>query len=300
MHFLLYFVLFLFIYRLFQLYFRSKCKPDFGRATVWITGASSGLGEHLAYKFVHYNAKAIILTARRVSELERVKENCLKIRKEVSIILLPLDLSKPETVAKESQEFFEQNGLRVDILVNNAGLSQRGKFEQMQHSDNVFMYNVNVFSPIELARLVVEKHFALKGMILNIASVSGKFGTAGRTAYCSSKHALISYFDGLRAGYAESSVQVTNVLPGYIKTNLDKGAMVGGGESYQKTDENIQGGMEPEAVANVAVKSLYRGEPEVWICEPKIKVLISLRNVLPELSFWFLGRYKTVTLKKED
>lgn len=295
-------VLLFVLYKAYRYYYAVyKVTPDFSRSTVWITGASSGIGEHLAYKFVEYNAKAVILTARRVAELSRVEENIKKIRSDVIVKILPLDLSKPESLRTECEEFFAKNNVKVDILVNNAGISQRGTFEQLTHADNVYLYNVNVFSPVELARFVVETQFSFKGVIVNMNTVSSKIGLSCRTAYCSSKHALLVIFDGIRCKYAPT-IQITNVLPGYVKTNLHKGALVGEGATFNEDDSKIQNGMEPEVLADKTLRAVYRGESEVLICDLKSRLVILLRNIFPELVFWALAKYKTTTKasKKED
>ena len=88
---------------------------------VWITGASSGIGEALAYAFAREGAR-LVLSARRAEELERVRRACL--RPEAHLVV-PLDLTRSDTFPAIAADVLTRCG-GIDILVNNGGVSQRG------------------------------------------------------------------------------------------------------------------------------------------------------------------------------
>src|SRR5690242_14158516 len=89
---------------------------------IWVTGASSGIGEALAYELARKGAR-LILSARRKEELDRVKGNCIA-SAQPNVRVLPLDLSKPETLKLSAEAAIQIFG-HIDILINNGGISQR-------------------------------------------------------------------------------------------------------------------------------------------------------------------------------
>jgi NADP-dependent 3-hydroxy acid dehydrogenase YdfG len=93
----------------------------FTNQVVWITGASSGIGEALAMGFAREGAR-LVLSSRRATELERVRATCVQLEKH---LILPLDLTQGDTFAAARDEVLRQCG-RIDLLVNNGGVSQRG------------------------------------------------------------------------------------------------------------------------------------------------------------------------------
>ena len=98
------FCIILALYVLQKSYKRKRCKPDFNKKTVWITGASSGIGEYLAYEFSKHNAE-LILTARNLSELERVKSLCAHPEK---VKVIKLDMTEFDTVQAVTKEVIEE------------------------------------------------------------------------------------------------------------------------------------------------------------------------------------------------
>ena len=116
------------IYAIYSVFYafhwKFLCKPDFTGKTAFITGASSGIGEQLAKSFTKAKIKKLYLLSRRLPELERVKYECLLMRKDCEIECIKIDLMEPEKCLEIAKNF----GQRVDILVNNGGISQRDEF----------------------------------------------------------------------------------------------------------------------------------------------------------------------------
>ena len=132
----------------YALYWRCLLKPDFTGKSIFITGASSGIGEQLAKRFVEANAKKVFILARRIPELERVKKECEEIRRDCEVECIQIDLAEPE----KCLEFAKTFGQRVDILVNNGGISQRDEFINCDFSIAEKLMNVNCLSPIALIK----------------------------------------------------------------------------------------------------------------------------------------------------
>ena len=184
---------------------------------VWITGASSGIGEALAHEFAKEGAK-LVLSARRIEELERVKKS-LNLP-DNSVLTLPIDMLHAEEFAAKTQTVLDFFG-KIDVLVPNAGISQREKFLDVAPPDFKKLMDTNFTSVVLLTREVLPLMVAQKsGGILVTSSVSGKIGTSYRSFYCASKHAVQGFFDSLRGEVWRDGVQVTVACPGYIKTNI--------------------------------------------------------------------------------
>lgn len=230
--------------------------------TIWITGASSGIGEALAKEYARRGA-SLILSARRVGELERVRAACGL--PESRCLILPLDVADHASIPAAVAKAVCWKG-SVDVVVNNAGISQRSRAVETSLDVEKHLFDVNYFGTVELTRHLLPHFMARKsGHIVVITSVVGKLGTAIRTSYAASKHALHGYFDSLRAELADTGISVTLVCPGYIRTDVSVNAVGPDGRKYGKMDVNQEKGMDPDVFARKAVKALNKRKPEIWI-----------------------------------
>jgi short-subunit dehydrogenase len=187
---------------------------------VWITGASSGIGEALAYALAKEGAK-LILSSRRKEALEQVKGNCPSDRQQ-DIRILPLDLSQIQTLGLITEAAIQFFG-HVDILINNGGLRQRSLIRDTPFEVDRQIMEVNYLGTIALTKHLLP-HFTERkiGHYVTISSITGKFGTPYRSAYAASKHALHGFFDSLRAEMWQHHITVTLICPGFIKTTQHK------------------------------------------------------------------------------
>ena len=139
---------------------------------VWITGASSGIGEALAQSFASEGAQ-LVLSARRVDELLRVKKS-LKIA-DVDVMILPLDLSDTAKINELTQQVIAKFG-RIDVLVNNGGISQRSLAKDTSMEIVRKLMEVNFFGTIALTKSVLPYMLKQKsGHIIVMSSIAGKF-----------------------------------------------------------------------------------------------------------------------------
>jgi dehydrogenase/reductase SDR family member 7B len=245
---------------------------------VWITGASSGIGEGLAREFSRLGAK-LILSARRENELQRVKDNCANPE---DIFILPLDLSDIPSLAGKAAEAIARWG-RLDILINNGGISQRSQAADTSHEVELRMMDINFFSYIALSKAVIPQMKKQKyGHLVITSSVLGKFGLPLRSTYAASKHALHGYFDSLREELKNDGIHVLLVCPGYIKTNVTLHAVTETGDAYGKMAEGQEKGMEPEVCARKIIRAIERKKPEVLIGGKEI-IMVYLKRYLPSL-----------------
>ena len=234
---------------------------EFTNKVIWITGASSGIGEALAYEFSRCNAH-VILSARRIAELERVKQNCSN---QANVVLLPLDLSKPETLEADVEKALKIFG-HVDILINNGGLGQRGLVHETSLAVYQEIMQVNFFGTIALSKSLLP-HFVERqqGHYVVVTSLTGKFGTPLRSGYAASKHALHGFFDSLRAEQWKNNILVTMICPGFIATNLSKSALIGDGSQQNALDKTSYPKKSPEWCAKKIRQAVEAKKEEVYI-----------------------------------
>lgn len=255
---------------------------------VWITGASSGIGEALAYA-LNKKGTRLILSARREEELERVKANCTG--NPDDIVVLPLDLTKTATLAdkaKTAESFFGS----VDILFNNGGISQRALALEAELESVRNLMEINFFGTIALTKEVVPGMIERgHGHVVVTSSVMGKFGTKYRSAYAASKHALHGWFDCLRQEVEEQGVDVTLVCPGYVKTDITKNAITADGSKYEKMGHAHKKAMTPREFADKLLPKVSAGKQEIYIGGKEIWA-VYLKRLFPELLNKILKRIK--------
>jgi short-subunit dehydrogenase len=230
---------------------------------IWLTGASSGIGEALAYELARKGAK-LILSARRKEELERVKGNCHPDAQPM-IKILPLDLEKADTL-KLSAEAAVQIFGHVDVLINNGGISQRSLVVDTSLAVDRRIMEVNYFGAISLTKYLLPHFIHRKqGHFVNISSVTGKFGTPYRSAYAASKHALHGFFDAVRAEHYKDNIRVTMICPGFIHTPITLSALTADGTPLNKMDEAQFKGKPADWCARKIASTMERNKEEVYI-----------------------------------
>lgn len=257
------------------------------KQVVWITGASSGIGEALAIQASAEGAR-VILSARRIEELERVKALCAH---PANVAVLPLDLTAfdAEDAAARAAKFFGA----VDVLVNNAGISQRSTVLDTPMEVYRRILELDFFACVSLTKAVLPAMVARgSGKVVTISSVVGYVGTPLRSGYAAAKHALHGFFDAARAELWKSGVQFTIICPGFIKTNVSLNAITRDGGTHGKMDAGQAKGMAAEDCARKIWKAVGQGREEVII--GKEKVLVIAKRLLPGLVSYGVKRAKVV------
>lgn len=261
---------------------------DIQKKVVWITGASSGIGEGLARAFNEKGA-LVILSARRTEELERVKKRCKNADETVKI--LPLDLAETEKMEEKAAEALALFG-RIDMLVNNGGISQRAYAAEADLDTVRRLMEVNFFGTVALTKAVLPGLIRQKsGHIVVISSVMGKLGTRSRSAYAASKHALHGWFDCLRQEVYEHHIDVTLVCPGFVKTSIAVNALTADGSKNNKQEEAQKKAITPEEFTRRLLPKLARGKEEIYIGGKEI-LAIYLKRWFPSLLNRILRRAK--------
>ena len=252
--------------------------------TVWITGASSGIGEALALKAAESGAK-LVLSARREAELQRVRAACADPSK---VAVLPLDLlafDGGEAVAKAEACFGP-----IDVLVNNAGISQRSRLVETSMEVYRQLMELDFFAPVALTRaLVPGMRTRRRGHIVMISSIAGRIGAPERTGYSAAKFALAGFTEAARAELWRDGIQFTAVYPGYVRTQISVNAVKGDGRANGVTDHNIAGGISAEDCADDIWDAVETNQEEVMMGGKEV-FYERLKRYAPQLFSFALKR----------
>lgn len=233
----------------------------FREQVVWITGASSGIGEALAKEMARLGAR-LVLSARREGELNRVKEAC---ERPGDHLVFPLDASDANQLEPAVDEVRYRAG-NIDIFIHSTGVSQRDPAVRTRLEVDRQIMELNYFAAVALTKALLPSMLERgRGHIVPISSVSGKIGRPLRTAYCASKHALHGFFDSLRAEVHGLGVKVTIVCPGYVRTEMSTNALTGEGEAHGVTDPNTEQGITSEECAKAIVRGIIREDEEILV-----------------------------------
>lgn len=251
---------------------------NYKNKTVWITGASSGIGRALAIQFSSMGAN-LILSARNNQKLLETLNMCPN---KSQIKLLPLDLEDYEAVGRKVDTATALFG-GVDLLINNGGISQRALAVETPISVDKKIIDINYFGTIALTKSILP-HFIDKksGQIAVTSSVVGKYGSPVRTSYAASKHAIHGFFDSLRAEVHKYGIGITIVCPGPINTNISENALTSSGKSQNKKDDAIIAGISPEVLAKKYIRALKKNKQEVWIGKKEV-FAIYIKRFFPTL-----------------
>lgn len=247
--------------------------------TIWITGASSGIGRSLA---LEYSKKKVnlILSSRNKAKLEGLKE---QMGNPSTVRVLPLDLTQPDTFperVRQARDFFGG----IDVMIHNGGISQRSLASETQLKVDRMIFETNYFGTVGLTKCLLPLFKEQgSGHFVVITSVVGKFGTPLRSSYSGSKHALHGFFDSLRAELHEENIKVTLICPGFVNTDVSINALTGDGSRQDKMDKATKAGLSPDDFAIRAIRAISREKREVVISGIPEKFAVLVKRFFPGL-----------------
>ncbi len=245
---------------------------------VWITGASSGIGEALCYELNQAGAK-LIISSRMAESLYQVKNKCTK--NQLDVHVLPLDLENIPELEDKAKAALNIFG-RIDIIIHSGGVSQRSLAMDTDLDVAQKIMNINFWGAVALTKAVMPSMLSNQsGHIVIISSLVGKFGTRFRSAYSASKHALHGYFDSLRSEI-DPKIKISIICPGFIKTNVTLNALTAKGARQNTMDDAQANGMSADECAVKIIKAIKSGKEEVNI-GGKEKYAVLLKRFLPGL-----------------
>ena len=253
---------------------------DLNNKICLVTGASSGIGESLVIALKKEGAR-IVLASRRIKELERVQREAGLDSKNSMIV--EMDLKNPNSFPKIIDSITNKMG-PVDVLFNNGGISQRSSVLETDLSVYREIMEVNFFSNIALTALVLPSMIERNtGAIVITSSIVGKVATQLRSGYSASKHALHGYYDALRLELNGRDIQILNVMPGFVKTNVSLHARKGDGSEYGIMDDAQLNGISALECSTEMIKALKNGESEVIIAGFKEHLAVGLKRFAPDI-----------------
>ena len=261
---------------------------DLKNKVIWITGASSGIGEALAYVCANEGAQ-LIISARREDELKRVAANC-KIDSQ-NIFILTLDLELSSTIEEKVNRVIQKFG-RIDVLINNSGIGHRTKAVNTPTEIDRKIMEVNFFGTINLTKAVARQMQKQKsGKLVVVTSIMGKYGLPLYATYSASKHALYGYFESLRQELFSDNVKVLIISPGFINTDVSTKLLREDGSAYGIKSDSQEKGMSATECAKGIVKAVKSNRDHKHIGKYEI-FSVYVKQFFPQL-FYKLMRKMT-------
>lgn len=261
----------------------------FQNKTVWIIGASSGIGKELAIQLNALGA-GLILSARNKAALEELKQSLAGTHEHH---VYPLDLENAAQHIEQIRADLKQFP-SVDFLFNNGGLSQRATAAEAPLSVDRKVMEINYFGNIALTKaLLPEWQQQKSGHVVVISSIAGKFGFFLRSAYSASKHALHGFYESLRLEEEANNIHVTIACPGKINTPISTNAINAAGEKHGVMDHNQETGMAVETCVAQLLQAVSKKEKEVLIGGKEIKA-VYLKRFLPKLFYKVIRKQSAV------
>lgn len=187
--------------------------------TVFITGASSGIGKACAYQFAEAGAD-LIISARRLDLIEQIA-NDIKSKFDVDILAYKLDVRNRKEVEKTINELPEK-WKKIDILINNAGLAKGlAKLYEDDPENWEVMIDTNVKGLLYVTRAIVPLMAARKsGHVINLGSIAGRAAYPNGSVYCATKHAVLAINNSLRMDLIDKNIRVSTIDPGMVETDF--------------------------------------------------------------------------------
>jgi len=260
----------------------------FEEKVVWITGASSGIGEALVYEFVRRGA-IVIASSNQEEELKRVKDSCGDESNRVNVV--PLDLASSDNFSVIAEEQVLKLG-RIDFLINLGGVSQRSTVEETPLWLDRKIMEINYFGTIALTKAVLPFMIKQKqGHVLATSSISGRFGFPLRSAYSASKQALHGFFETLHIENHKNGINASVIIPGRVRTNISKNALTRTGDAHGKMDQGQAKGITAEKAALQIIKGIKRNKREILVGSTEL-IMLYIRKYFPSIFFNFAGRIK--------
>src|SRR5688572_29719723 len=227
---------------------------------VWVTGASSGIGEALATAIVRGGAR-VVISARRLDKLHALRAAT---GRPDHVAVVALDQSHPEGVTDAVRSAVEAFG-GLDTIILNGGVSQRSLACDTTLDVDRALMTVNYLANVAITKAVLPSLLEQPHpQIVVISSIVGRVGSPYRSGYAASKHALHGFFDSLRAELP-TNVTVTIVCPGFVKTDISMHSLTADGSPLRQMDRAQATAMSAAAFAERALRAILQRRREVAI-----------------------------------
>jgi short-subunit dehydrogenase len=258
----------------------------FNQKVVWITGASSGIGEALVFELAKQGAQ-LVLSSRNESTLQAVAQKA-NLSKE-NYLIIPFDLADTSQADSYVQQIIQKFN-RIDILINNGGMSQRAEAIATTKTTERNLFEINYFAQVALAKAVLPIMIKQQnGQITVVSSIAGKFGFYLRSSYSAAKHALHGYFESLRLEVEKNNIKVLLVCPGKIQTNISNNAILADGSKHAKMDESHVNTMTAEECAKKIISAIENNKQEIFVGGKEI-LTVYIKRFFPKMLYKILRK----------
>jgi short-subunit dehydrogenase len=248
--------------------------------TALLTGASRGIGPHIARALAAAGVRTMGLVARDAAALERVAADLAG--RGVRAVPLPSDLTVAAARADLAARAIAALG-PVDVLVNNAGVENEGPFLRLDAATIDETIAVNLAAPMHLTRLLLPKMLERRrGFVVNVASLAGKKTPPFDALYGGTKAGLIEWTLGLRNELRGTGVSLGVVCPGYV---TGEGMFA----KFGMAPPVLVGSCTPAQVAHAVVRCVRRNDPEVFVNSRPVRPLLALAALSPRLTERLVG-----------
>jgi short-subunit dehydrogenase len=261
---------------------------NFTNKTIWITGASSGIGKAVALELSKEKTH-LILSDINEKGLEAVASECEK--NNCTTLIVPIDLSNEKSVVEAAQKVLDKN-IKIDCLYQFAGISQRSFVSETPLSIDRKIFEINFFGAVALTKAILPKMIKNGGGQLAVtSSLVGKFGFPYRSSYSATKHALHGFFESLRAENKINNIKVSIFIPGRVQTNISFNAIDKDGKTHGKMDDGQNSGITAEKAAKIICRNLKKEKKEILVGGKEL-LMVHIRRFLPRLYYYMSTRIK--------
>ena len=254
--------------------------------TVFITGATSGIGQEMAREY-HAAGWRVLFCGRREDRLREFESELETISAGRAKGFL-IDVVKESDFAVVG-EYLTQAGGSLDLIIANAGFGVAGKFERLAHADYVRQFDTNVYGVMNSFRPFISEIKKSRGQFVIIGSGNGYISLGGSSPYCMSKFAVRAFSDALGFEMRKYGVAVTLVCPGFVESEIrhvnNRGELVA--DSADPVPKWIQ--VPAKKAAREAIRGIAKRKAEVWVTG-HVKLFILLELLLPGVSRWVKAR----------
>jgi dehydrogenase/reductase SDR family member 7B len=244
------------------------------KKVVIITGASSGIGKALAYKYAA-EGYAVVMAARDEDKLHAIKSEL----KSNDIVPVKCDVSIESDCVRLVEETVKHFG-QINVLINNAGISMRAVFNETDLSVLKNLMDINFWGAVYCTKFALPYLLKSQGSIVGISSIAGKKGLPGRTGYSASKFALEGFLETLRTENLKTGVHVLVACPGFTASNIRKTALSKDGSPQGESPRSETKMMQPEEVATAIFNAVKKRKRDL-ILTGNGKLTVFLNKFFP-------------------
>jgi len=267
-------------FRIIQMNFTGK--------TIWITGASSGIGRAVAIELSKEKTNLILSDIDKAG-LEEISTECKK--NGSTALIIPVDLGREESVKSAIEEVSIKMN-KIDCLYHFAGISQRSLVKETPLLIDRKIFEINFFGAVALTKAVLPEMIKNGGGNIAVtSSIVGKFGFPYRSSYSATKHALQGFFESLRAENTNNNIQVSIIIPGRVQTNISLNAIDKDGKAHGRMDKGQDSGITSEKAAKIIYRNLKKGKKEILVGGKEL-LMVHIRRFLPRLYYYMSSRIK--------